>query len=369
MNRNPGQEAASFTSVGRGGFFLLLAIISLLMIYVIWPFASAILWAVVAAIMFQPLYLSIRRMMGGHENRAAIATLLFIITAVLVPLYMIGRVVVEQATRIYLAIQVQQIDPAFAFAQLHDALPRRWRNMLDNSGLEDFNALQVKLSRLLEESVGLLGRQALELSGSALAFALALGVSLYIAYFLLRDGQRIGSAVCKALPLERPVADRLAGEFVTIVRATIKGSVVVGLAQGALGAITFWIVGVPAALFFGVLMAILSLLPAIGPPVIWIPVAIYLFVVGDFWQAIAVIISGVALIGLVDNLLRPILVGRDTGIPDWMVLVTTLGGIVLFGLAGIVVGPVVAGLFLAAWSVSREQRDEAPPVELVDAEI
>lgn len=104
-------------------------------------------------------------------------------------------------------------------------------------------------------------------------------------------------------------------------------------------------------------MAIASFLPAVGPAIVWVPVAIYLLATGAIWQGIVVIVSGVALVGLVDNLLRPMLVGRDTGIPDWLILVTTLGGIAFLGLSGIVVGPLVAGLFLASWSILREQRE------------
>ena len=132
--------------------------------------------------------------------------------------------------------------------------------------------------------------------------------------------------------------------------------------QGALGAITFWIAGVPSALLFGVLMAIVSLLPAVGPALIWGPVAIYLLATGEIWQGIVVIASGVAVIGLADNLLRPMLVGRDTGIPDWVILVSTLGGIALMGLAGIVIGPLVAGLFIASWAILREERGLPAPV-------
>ena len=143
-------------------------------------------------------------------------------------------------------------------------------------------------------------------------------------------------------------------------RATIKGSVVVGIVQGALGALTFWIVGIPSVLLLGVIMAIASLLPAVGPAIVWVPAAIYLLATGAVWQGIVVIVSGVALVGMVDNVLRPILVGRDTGIPDWLILVTTLGGIALMGLSGIVVGPLVAGLFLAGWQILRGQRMERP---------
>jgi predicted PurR-regulated permease PerM len=205
-------------------------------------------------------------------------------------------------------------------------------------------------------SASTLARQALSIGANAASFLLAFGVGLYVTFFLLRDGDRIGSAVVAALPLERGAAQRIADKFVAVVRATIKGSGVVALVQGALGAATFWIVGLPAALLWGVLMAIAALLPAVGPAIIWTPVAIYLLATGAIWQAAVVVASGVFVIGLADNVLRPILVGRDTGIPDWLVLVTTLGGIDLLGLSGIVVGPLAGALFITGWQILTEQR-------------
>ncbi|MCV0383184.1 MAG: AI-2E family transporter [Erythrobacter sp.] len=344
----------------RGGFILFLALFTIGLAWIAWPFASAILWAALAAIIFQPLFLRFERHLGGG-NRAAIVTLLVVTVLVVVPAIWIGNIVIEQGTRIYFALQSQQIDPAASFDRVHDALPLSWQRMIDNAGYGDFGTLQQRVSQFTEQALVLVGRQALALGGSAFAFVLSLGVGLYVLYFLLRDGQRIAPAIRDSLPLEPAVAQQLADRFAVVVRATIKGSVVVGLAQGALGAITFWIVGMPAAVLFGVLMAIFSLLPALGPAIVWIPVAIYLAVIGGWWQAAVVVASGVGVIGLVDNLLRPILVGRDTGIPDWLVLVTTLGGIATLGLSGIVVGPLLAGLFLTGWAVLREERGIAPP--------
>jgi len=162
------------------------------------------------------------------------------------------------------------------------------------------------------------------------------------------------------LPLERSVTGALVEKFVSVVRATIKGTVIVALVQGGLGALTFWIVGLPAALLWGLLMELTSLLPALGPAIVWVPVAVYLLATTAIWQGLAVIVSGVVVIGLADNILRPILVGRDTGIPDYIVLVTTLGGIELVGLSGIVVGPLVAALFLTAWQILTDQRHRQP---------
>lgn len=346
----------------QGGFLVFLAVVSLVLLYIVWPFVAPLLWATLAAIMFQPLFQWFRKRMGGN-NRAAVATLLVITFAVIIPALFIGGVVVEQATSVVIAFREGQIDLAALFAAFHEALPDAVSNRLDLEGFGTAEMVQQRAQELALESSGLIAQQAVSITGSAFGFLLSFGIGLYVAYFLLRDGREIGRQVLDHLPLAGHIAEELATRFLSIVRATIKGSMVVGLVQGALGAMTYWIAGMPSVVLLGLLTALFSLVPAIGPAVVWAPVALYLLATGDIWQGVLVIVSGVAVIGMADNVLRPILVGRDTGIPDWIILVTTLGGIAAMGLSGIVVGPLVAGLFLAAWVVLAEQRKPTAPAE------
>jgi len=340
--------------IDRGGFLLLLALLCAGLLFIVWPFMPALFWAVLAAIMFQPLFQKILARLDGRRNTAALATLGVITVAVIVPALIIGTMIVDQATDIYVALRDQQFDAGMIFAQVRDGLPGRVQVMLGNAGYAEFEPLRDKVTELVSESIGLIATHALAIGGGALGFVLSFGVGLYVTYFLLRDGETMGPKVRDALPMDQDRARALAASFVSIIRATIKGSVVVGLVQGALGAITFWIAGLPAAMLFGLLMAIFSLLPALGPAIIWLPAAIWLLATGAIWQGVFVIVSGIAIIGMADNVLRPILVGRDTGIPDWIILISTLGGIAAFGVSGIVAGPVVAGLFLAAWPMLKE---------------
>ncbi|MGK6321910.1 AI-2E family transporter [Sphingomonas sp. DT-51] len=352
--------------VENGGLLLFLLLISVALVAVVSSFLGALLWAALAALLFQPLYQRLLRRWPDRRNMAAAVTLLIITVAVVIPALIIGSLVVDQAAGVYTQLRGGQINFATYFQQVHDALPRRLQGMLDHSGFASFERAQAQLSNAVSNSASTLTRRALSIGANAAAFLLAFGVGLYVTFFLLRDGDRIGPAVVRSLPLEQDVATRLAEKFVAVVRATIKGSGVVAIVQGALGAVTFWIVGLPAALLWGILMAIAALLPAVGPAIIWAPVALYLFATGAIWQGVVVILSGVLVIGLADNILRPILVGRDTGIPDWLVLVTTLGGIDLVGLSGIVIGPLAGALFITGWQMLTEQRmaqraaDDAP---------
>ena len=350
------RDKARAAALEERGFLLFLALVSLAMLAIVLPFFQPLLWAVLAAIVFQPLFRRFLSGVGERKTLAALLTLLVVFLAVVLPAFWIGSAVVDEATRLFIAFRDGQIDVAMYFEQLRAALPASAQASLERAGYGDLRDVQSRASDFVQASLGLIAQQALAIGGSVFGFVLSFAIATYVGFFFLRDGRAIADTVLAALPFDRAIADRLGERFLVLVRATIKGSIVVGIVQGALGAITFWVVGIPSVLLLGVVMAIASLLPAVGPAFVWIPVAAYLLASGALWEAIVVIVSGVALVGMIDNVLRPILVGRDTGIPDWLVLVTTLGGIALFGLSGIVIGPLVAGLFLASWAILSEQR-------------
>jgi len=354
MNQQPHRTE----ELQHASFLIILAVVSLLMAVIILPFAQPLLWAGLAAIMFQPLYRNILRRMGGRRNPAAGVSLLVIFFVVMVPALWIAALVAQQAIRLVAALQQQPVDLAALFNSVYGALPSTAQEAIDRSGWADMANVQTRIQELLSESAGMIASQAVSIGSGALGFLLSFGVALYVMYFLLRDGERIGRTVLRAIPVERSIAERLAERFLGIVRATIKGTGVVALVQGALGTITLMIAGVPSALLFGVIMAIFALVPVIGSGAVWLPAGLYLLLIGDYWQGLFVLLTGFFIISSADNVLRPILVGRDTGIPDWIILITTLGGISMAGFSGIVLGPLVAGLFLASWSILREQRDE-----------
>jgi predicted PurR-regulated permease PerM len=139
--------------------------------------------------------------------------------------------------------------------------------------------------------------------------------------------------------------------FAAVIRATVKGNLVVAIAQGALGGLAFWFLGVHAPVLWAVVMAFLSLLPAVGSALVWLPVALYFIATGAVWKGIGLIVYGVVVIGLVDNVLRPLLVGKDTRMPDYIVLIATLGGMAIFGINGFVIGPVIAAMFISVWDI------------------
>ena len=177
----------------------------------------------------------------------------------------------------------------------------------------------------------------------------SLGVALYLAFFLIRDGDVLAGHARTALPVPPQFKQELIAKFMAVVRATVKGSLLIAGIQGLLGGVAFWALGVNGALLWAVVMAFLSLVPMVGASLVWLPVAVYLFISGQPWQGVALVAYGVLVIGLADNLLRPMLVGKDAGLPDYVVMITTLGGMAVFGVNGFIIGPTIAAMFIAVW--------------------
>jgi predicted PurR-regulated permease PerM len=183
---------------------------------------------------------------------------------------------------------------------------------------------------------------------------------LYLLFFLLRDEDTLSHRIKEAIPLRAEQKAALFRKFAIVIRATVKGDLLVALLQGALGGLIFWLLGISAPLLWAVSMAFLSLVPAIGAGLVWAPVAIYLLATDATWQGIVLMIYGAFVIGLADNVLRPMLVGKDTKMPNYVVLISTLGGIEVFGLNGFVIGPVIAATFIAAWDIYSPSRPATP---------
>ncbi|KEO88767.1 membrane protein [Erythrobacter longus] len=351
-------EPNDTTALEHWSFLLILAAVSILLVWVSWPFVGPLMWATLAAIMFQPLYRWTLIKTRGRRNPAAALSLLIIFVAVLLPALWLGSMVANEAIKLVNAFQEEPIDIVAWVNETYAMLPADMKKFAAENGFANFSAIQDRLQGVLGESAGMIAQQALSIGSGALGFVLSFGIGLYVLFFLLRDGSRIGETILHSAPIDRAIADRLSDRFLGVVRAVIKGSGVVGIIQGTIGGIVLAIAGVPSALLLGVLMAILALIPAVGTALVWAPAGVWLILAGQVWQGVFVLGAGFIIISSVDNVLRPILVGRDTGIPDWIVLVTTLGGISLAGFSGIVLGPLVAGMFLASWSIFQEQRAE-----------
>jgi predicted PurR-regulated permease PerM len=337
-------------------FLFLLVAVSLAFAWIVWPFFGAVLWGVILAIVFAPVYRRLVRSMRQRRTLAAVATLVVILVLVILPLTLVTALLVQEGSGVYDRIQSGDFNLGRYFQQVFDALPAWVTGLLDRFGLTNLGRVQERLSSGLAKSSQFLAAQALNFGQNTLDFVLSSFIMLYLLFFLLRDGDALVERIKAAIPLHPEQQRTLASRFTGVIRATVKGTLVVAVVQGALGGLIFWLLGIHAPALWAALMALLSLLPAVGTALVWLPVAIYLVATGATWQGIGLIAYGVLVIGLVDNVLRPILVGKDTQMPDYVVLISTLGGLAVFGVNGFVIGPVIAALFMAVWGMFSAAR-------------
>lgn len=337
-------------------FLVLVFIVTLVFAWLVAPYFGAILWGLVAGILFSPVYHWVLGKMPGHRNAAAGLTLLLIVALVIAPAIGLGVALIEEATALYIRIESGEIDFERMFRQLQAGLPDWAAALLARSGLSDFSDARDALGSTLTSGFQTIASYALSVGQGAFKFIASLGIMLYLTFFLLRDGDDLRTKVVGAIPLRPALRDALVQNFTIVIRATVKGSIVVGIVQGLVGGLIFWALGIQGALLWGVLMGLFSLVPAVGTGFVWVPVSIYLLATGSVWEGLVLIFCGVFVIGLIDNILRPFLVGQDTRMPDFVVLISTLAGIELFGLSGFVVGPAVAALFMAVWTILTRAR-------------
>ncbi len=341
-----------------GGFLALILLITVAFSWLVAPFFGAILWGVIVGIVFRPVYLRLQRWLGGRRNVPAAICLLLIVTVVVLPAFLLGLSLVQEAASLYVQLQSGEIDFAHMFEQVRGSLPKWADELIVSSGWTDLAAARRMIGSSLATLLQSIAERALYFGQGALQLLASLGVMLYLAFFLLRDGHEIGPAIKRALPLRPEVRDPLIEHFIIVIRATMKGTVVVSVLQGLVGGIIFWMLGIEAPILWGLLMALFSLFPAVGTGVVWVPVAIYLLATGAIAEGITLVFCGLFVIGLIDNLLRPVLVGHDARMPEFVVLIATVAGLKLMGLNGVIIGPIIAALFIAVWQITMELRQQ-----------
>jgi predicted PurR-regulated permease PerM len=334
-------------------FLITLALVTVLFGLLLLPFWAPLLWAIIIAVLFHPVQVWLAKRWGDRPNTTALATLLICVVLVVIPVLLLFASFLQQALAIYEQIEAGQLQPGKYIEQVRNAFPAL-QALLERFDI-NMDTVRENAAQAAVSASQFLARNALAFGQGAFGFLLELALMLYVAYFLLRDGHVLVDSVIDAVPLGDKRERMLVQKFAEVARATVKGNLLVALVQGTLGGLIFWILGLPAPLLWGTVMTVLSLIPAVGAGLVWLPAAIYFYAVGEWISATVLIAYGILIIGLADNILRPILVGRDTKLPDWMVLLSTLGGIVMVGIHGFVVGPLIAVLFVAFWQIfSRE---------------
>ncbi|WP_136477187.1 AI-2E family transporter [Pseudomonas sp. DG56-2] len=339
------------TNLQHRALHMLLALVTIAFIWILLPYYGAAFWAVILGIVFAPLQRRLLARLDWRRNLAAGLTLLICLVIAILPVIIISMLLVQEGAALYKNIETGQLDLAGYIERFKDILPAFAQNGLERMGMGDLDGLRDKIANGALQGSQFFASQAFSFGQGTFEFLVSFGVMLYLLFFFLRDGAELVRKIRTALPLAEQQKRRLQLKFNRVVRATVKGNLLVAVTQGALGGIIFWILDIPSALVWGVLMAFLSLLPAVGAGIVWAPVAIYFVATGAIWQGAVLAAFGIFVIGLVDNLLRPMLVGKDTKMPDYLILVSTLGGLAVFGLNGFVIGPLIAALFMSSWGI------------------
>lgn len=334
-------------------FFLLLFAVSLLFFGIIQNFLLTCFWAAVLAIIFHGTYRYICRLFRERTNVAAAVTVSTILLVVVLPLFFIILALINESQQFYQQLQSGELDVNTLVDFVEQNLPvvEEW---LQKVGLS-INNIRASVSDIALNVTKILGERALSYTQNALALVVDFFLMLYLLFFFLRDGKQIVEKIVAVLPIGDKREYILLDRFASVARATLKGSLIVAAIQGTIGGLLFWLLGIKGAVFWGAIMTLLSLLPAVGSGIVWGPVAIIAFIDGNIVDGLIIVLVGVFVIGLVDNLLRPILVGRDTQMSDYMILLSTIGGIASFGLSGFVIGPCIAALFITCWEMLGEE--------------
>ncbi len=346
----------------RAFVLILVGGISLLFGTMAWPFLKPLFLAAILSGLFHPLYRQIVRLFRGNKVAASATTIFLLILLVLGPLSAFLGLVTKQAVEItttgipWVKEQVASGNLTRLGTELLDRLPPLIRNNLpaQDQVLDTVGDLAKNVGNFLIASAS-------KMTAGAAGFFLALFVMLYAMFFFLIDGRKILDRILYFIPLGPDEEDQMMARFLSVTRATVKGTLVIGLVQGTLGGIGFAFAGLEGAAFWGTVMAVLSMIPVIGTPLVWIPGVIVLFASGKILAGSLLLLWCAVVVSSVDNVLRPILVGKDTEMPDLLILIGTLGGLFVFGPVGLLVGPIVCGLFLTAWEIYGQTFRHALP--------
>jgi predicted PurR-regulated permease PerM len=302
--------------------------------------------------------------MRGRKAWASVSTIVVILLVVGLPLLALLGLVANQA------VEVTQAAGPWIERQISEVggLDRRIRSfpLLDDlPGLRSLIPTGEVIVAKVGEAASTLGSflvgSLADLTRGTLGFFLQLFIVLYAMFFFLVDGRSILDRILYYVPLSSVDEERLLEKFVSVARATLKGSILIGIIQGGLAGAAFWLVGVPGAAFWGTVTIVAAIIPAIGAGLIWLPMVIYLVVTGHATAGMVLLLWSLVVVSTIDNFLRPRFVGRDTRMSDLLILLSTLGGLFLFGPVGFIVGPIVAALFVTVWHLYGESFHDQPP--------
>ena len=347
-------------TVNRAVLLLLVVFISAIFLQMIKGMLMALLMAAILAGLLGGVYRRLCGWLRGRRAAAAVITELLLVLVILVPLGGLAGLVTAQAIKVGNSVTPwirENLTEPDELTRRLEALPFYERvapyrdDILEKAGQIAGTVSNWLVDQLSNATVGTVN------------FFFLFFVMLYALYFFLTNGQAVLDRILWYLPLEDRDERRMLGKFLSVTRATLKGTGLIGLLQGTLGGLAFVVLGISAPVFWGAIMVVLSVIPGLGVGLVWVPAAIWLAMDGRWGAAVGMTAYFVLLVGMVDNVIRPRVVGRDTQMSELLVFLSTLGGLSLFGALGLVIGPIVGALFVTVWEIYGEAfRDLLPTV-------
>ena len=326
-------------------FMTLVLLVTVSFFLLIKDFLLACFWAIILAVVFDPIYQRFRQNYKVSDTVPLVLTMLIIIMVFVIPFITMTLMIAGESTDYYNKIQSGEINPQLYFQNTLALFPKV--PQIPGISVEQISAA---VGDAFAQAVKYIAQQVPALTQNILNLIVQVALAFYILFFLLRDGHQLIRKLIALIPIGDRIEIELFERFTSVARATVKGGLIVAVIQGSIGGLLFWFVGIPAAFLWGMVMTILSLLP-IGSALVWAPAAVVLFLQGQTLKAVVVLAVGSLVIGLIDNFLRPHLIGKDSKMPDYLVMVSTLGGLVWFSLTGFVLGPIIAALFVTCWEI------------------
>lgn len=322
--------------------------ITVIFIGMIKGFLMAIFMAALFSGLLYSVYSKLKSKSKEKSSRAAFGTILLFILIILLPVAVFLIIVVEQAinaSETARPILKELVDNPNAIIENLQSIP------LVNKLYPE----QGKLVQSIDEIINALGNFVIQglsdFTAGTANFVFSFFIFLFTLYYFLVYGKDYLETFLFYLPLKNEEEQLLLTRFTRVTKATLKGTFLIGLIQGGIGAIGMAVVGIPNVLFWGLIMTILSIIPALGAAIVWLPAAILLILQGEIVNGIILLAIGGIVVSNIDNLLRPQLVGKDAQMPDLMILFGTLGGLAMFGISGVIVGPIIAALFISLWDI------------------
>lgn len=336
----------NFNKIQFYTFFGILATVTFVFVGMIWSMLYAVFLAIILTIIFKPLYLKILKKFSNRDHLAASLVILIIVLILLVPVLSLLPIIANQALNI-----TSSIGSAVGHYLYDDqALNQTWQKLPLFRSI-DQGLITQKISQFTNSLGTFIFESIQGFIKNTFEVGLAIFVMLYATFYFLKDSEKIIQQMIRLSPLGDEYERKFYHNFIITTKAVLKSTLLLGLIQGTIGTLAFWILGVSNSLFWGLLMTMFAILPILGTGIVWVPIGIIQIFIGNTFAGIFILVFGFLVIGNIDNLLRPLMLEKKINMHPLLIFLSTLGGLAMFGIFGFIIGPIIASLFVELWNI------------------